>query len=1036
MKILHLSDLHYTVTRKAKYVEFIDKIATDIVDNFESVDLVIISGDLVDKFGNGDFEKTINEIYLTILDMLIKIGIDDSHLICIPGNHEVNIKKYSYIAQKEIKDFIYTDVWSVNNLIKEQVANLASDGNLNDNFRQIEDFYKFSIKNLNWNYCVTKTPFYTCYRYPFDKKQIGVLGLNSAWYSELHGNNNYGKIILGVQQLTDGLDRLKDCDIIIGLSHFSLSNHHESERVLLENKVIENFDIFLTGHSHYNTNNIVQKCCGLRNTSCLINSAPSLNYANYLSDTKRYSLGYDIIEIKANKEIDIYHRTYAEKLSKFVRNTLIADDGISKYKLINDDIHDFISIRDILNEQKLEFDKSLISNTIDTKAPKCIEDIFINPALAYEDIEKDKRYRLIEYSELMTNNENVIIFGSRESGKSTLLHRIFSHYLNTSLEAEIYPFFLDYSNLKQDNFKDLIKQNYKYIGKLEPFFSTNEIVFLIDNFDTSNTTLIESMNEYVKNIKCAKIILSSNSTISGEVPIDFYDSLLVSYMRVKIKPLTADKVEVLTKKWFVEPSSTNDEIINTIVLFSKENYVPTYPIFISMLLWLSEQKKNMSSFSNALLIENFVEKLLEKHSPQQYLCNEFDYQNKKTLLIEIAEYIHNNGECDISNQDFYSIIIKNLKDRNFTFNVDNIANDLINSGILTLKNDHICFRYSCIYSYFISLKLSVDKEYFDEILTGDDLYYYVNEIDILTALNRNRIDVIEKIENRLDVALKEVKDSLNINFDEIDDFFKREFMLAPLINEKLMSPEAKALKKQVEKSTVDELLLASEEKNTNHMSTKFKKVNKLAEFERIWILSARVLRNLDDYKDNQNKIVLLDKILDAAIIFVYLFNYSFFKNHINSEDSTLDNAQSKLMLLHFLLSPYAIETYFQMNIGSKKLKKTFIDYEKEYHNNASFEKNSIKMFMINFLLVDNCCFENNLLKKYVNTLNESYLIDNTFVKLTELYHNSDSKDNIFFDSLQVLVNKNKSWQDKEKAMRKLMDIKKSKMLTDLKKASQ
>jgi len=905
MKLLHLSDLHYSREKKSKYIDLFDKLAVDILSNFGQIDLFFITGDLVDKFGNGNFIDTINEIYYLIFELSIKLNIETSHIVIIQGNHEINSNKFTLVPQQKIKNTIYKDISTSSELLDDQEKTEKGDGTLNDNFKQIEDFYSFSKENLDFEKCIFKNPFYSCFCYCFGNQKIGVLGLNNVWYSELHNNNseahnnNYGQIIMGIHQINEGIERLKDCDLMIGLSHFSLSYHHEIERTIIENKVIESFDLYLTGHSHYNSNNIVQKSNGTTITSCLINSARAFNYNNYLSDSKKYSLGYDVIEVKSY-DVDINHRVYSDKTSNFVNDTLIAHDGISKYRLQTEEVDSFINMRDILNEQKLEFDKLLISYSIKTEAPKCVDELFISPVLSLEDVNKEVKVKSIDYKDLIESTKNIIIFGSRESGKSTLLHRIFSNYLNSSLETNKYPLYMDCKNIKTDNFKELLKSNYKCVEK---FIASKEVVILIDNLDVRNIEFIESLRLYIQSINCSKVIISSDLLISGEIPIDFYDTSLVNYMLVKIRPLTAEKVKNLTKKWFIESNNLDNEIINKIVLFSKDNYVPTYPIFVSMLLWLSEQKENMLSFSNALLIENFVEKLLEKHSSQQYIYNDFDFNNKKKLLTEIAEFIHANNEKDIPYNEFYSLICNHISARKFPFKVDKIAEDLISSGILIYKNNNIGFRYYCIYSYFISLKLGYDRSYLDEILAGNGLFFYLDEIDILTALNRDRIDVIEKIGVRLANMLQDVKDSIGADLGDIDDFFKREFMLAPLVSEKMMSPEAKAIKEEAERVNVDNLLLASEEENIKKLKDRFEPIGKLAEFERMWVLTARVLRNLDDYKDNAEKLLIMDKILDSAIYFIYLFNYMFFKKYILDIDKKLEKDLLNFMTLQFILSP-------------------------------------------------------------------------------------------------------------------------------------
>ena len=1027
MKILHLSDLHFQIEKKGEYTELFDLLYNDLV-NFHTIDFIFVTGDLVDKFGNGNFENSIIDITSLIYSLASRLSIRENQVIIIPGNHEVNKDKFSFIKQQEIKEFIYLDVRNSTDLLLNMEKTYSSDNVINAEFKQLEDFHIFANETFDFSSCVFRTPLFSCYKHVVNEEKIGVLCLNNVWYSELH-KENYGQIMMGVHQITEGIQWIKDCKVKIAISHFSLSYHHDIERAIIENKIIEHFDIYLTGHSHYSNNNIVQKSNGITCTSCLISAAPAFNYLNYFSDSSKYSLGYDLIDIY-NNDIRINHRVYSGKNSRFVSNTQIASDGVSKYKLQIEDINNVITMRDILLEQKDQFDKLLISNSIETNAPKSVDTLFISPVLFSINVKDEKdKVKAIDYSEIFENNGNLIVFGSKESGKSTLLYSIFSDYLNFSLETNIYPLYIDLSSVAEENFISILKKGYPCIEK---FVTNRELVLLIDNLNIKNEKLVCSISDYIKTIRCKKVIITSDLMVSGEIPLEFYDSLISNYSTIKIRPLTIEKVKNLTKMWFSEKGQYDDKVIDKIIGFAKENYVPTYPIYVSMFLWLSEQKKNVASFSNAMLIENFIEKLLEKHSPQQYIYSDFDYNNKKILLTEIAEAIHVNHGMDIGYNDFYNLIIKHLTIRNFPFKVDKIADDLISSGILIHKNDNVGFRYYCVYTYFRSLKLNSDADYLSKILDSDEIFYYIEEIDIMTALHRDRTDIINKVSTRLFEMLDKARIFTGLKLDDIDSFFKREAMLVPLISERMMSPEARAIKQEVKRKNTDKLIAASEEHNDKKMLKRYGNLTGIHQLERIWVLAARVLKNLDEYKENDKKLLLLDKILDCAIYFVYLFNYSFFEKYFSDEKNGDDSEFLKFMIIQFLLMPYALETFFQMNIGSVKLQNIFKEYMEIYLKKDEIEKSNIKSFIVNFLLIDNNCFIPQQFKKYIRELQIGYIIDNVFLKLNELYLESSQNEDFYHDSLKTVMYLNKNWKEKQEIDKKLIELKKNKMLKDMK----
>ena len=112
--ILHITDLHlnsFTGTkehlRKRYYQEYIDGLVRCIISSEQEVDIIVVSGDFIDK-GKTDNFKNVTEILNYLGD---KLKVDNKDVCVCIGNHDYNYKKEflngnnSTILRKPFYDF-------------------------------------------------------------------------------------------------------------------------------------------------------------------------------------------------------------------------------------------------------------------------------------------------------------------------------------------------------------------------------------------------------------------------------------------------------------------------------------------------------------------------------------------------------------------------------------------------------------------------------------------------------------------------------------------------------------------------------------------------------------------------------------------------------------------------------------------------------------------------------------------------------------------------------------------------------------------
>lgn len=244
MRIIHFSDFHlYGGTQIARS----KRIAGNLIKCFaeiageKKVDLVIFSGDLVNKAGEGF--GSINDGFAAFKDIVIDptlkalSNLPAERFIFVPGNH----------------DFTNPD-----DAMKQDMADKTKDANAVDivlcddpftttpwmkDFKDFEKNYYDATGYATYN----MTPFQSTIIVDVDGMNVGIAMLNSTWR---HFSNFDGKVALGKHQVTDAADDLDGCSVKLAVAHHHYSMLEEFERNDVRDAIISDYDIFFSGHVH------------------------------------------------------------------------------------------------------------------------------------------------------------------------------------------------------------------------------------------------------------------------------------------------------------------------------------------------------------------------------------------------------------------------------------------------------------------------------------------------------------------------------------------------------------------------------------------------------------------------------------------------------------------------------------------------------------------------------------------------------------------------------------------------------------------
>lgn len=301
MRILHFSDFHLRPDGLGKrsmdiFHRMMEKLQE--INQEENIDLVIFSGDMIDKGGKNftvplyrcfqDFEKNI----IKPLVELLHIGYHQ--FLFVPGNHEVDrIRKDKNMEPKTNNDDDIEYFLSTNSTVPQLLDFLCF---------QREYYEAHKIEGM----LVDNKGLQMTLILPLNNGiKVGVSLLNSAWMCK--GDEDKGNIKIGTSQINQSWPLIRDCQVKIAVAHHHYDFLEESESLKISGILHAHYDILAVGHTH-----------GMRakyendEKGCIFISVAAGNlYDNLHKEDPMYKNGFTILdfnEVARYMDVTPYHQ--------------------------------------------------------------------------------------------------------------------------------------------------------------------------------------------------------------------------------------------------------------------------------------------------------------------------------------------------------------------------------------------------------------------------------------------------------------------------------------------------------------------------------------------------------------------------------------------------------------------------------------------------------------------------------------------------------------------------------------------------------
>jgi|GEM_PF-805125 len=780
LNILHISDAHIQKATKDEVSEIVKKMIEDVQkvqkEQDIKIDLVCFTGDLIQRGDKAieDEEQLKLAEEILVSPVLDELGLDKDKFIMVPGNHEVDTTKILVATERGLSA---TSLEEINQNILDMNDVYLS--RLDYFYKWIADYYDDVIRE-NIGYAFLRE---------IDGKKIGVACIDSAWRSSGKGNAEKGKMYVGKKQIKDLYQHIKDADMKICLMHHPTDWLADYELRLIEKELIK-FDIVLCGHVHENDHKEVCRC----SMKTIYSTAGKLYPLDYACGraVDGYN-GYAILNVDFSKALcTIFLRTYyAVDRDMFDSALNLVENGQVSYPLSGD-----------ISEKQMEFNIvngiheyfSNMSETltlikeIDTYSPLGIEEVFVDPILSEKSeyvSDSSDEGKNIKLDELLENANNVIILGKKESGKTTILQQIGLKYIDRYNELEIIPIHIDMRYLPKKKDKLISAAVLFVMGnmfddapirkeKIKELVTVGKIVFLIDNVDIADANQTVMLSRFIQENRDNRFILTTKEEFFQSIDVKKLPEYTKEFKKLYINTFGKAQIRELVTKWAGRREDVADvsEVVEKINGYCESiNFAKTpFNVSIFMVLWDSD--KNFVPQNEGIVMENYLEVLLEKLSPKESERSTYSFKIKQHFLSNLAYEMLKKNEYYFSIKEFRDFVRKYHEDKGYVETKSRFSELFFEKGILSVSDDNIVFSHTSILEFYLAEYARNNNQFLNFMIQKGNRIYFKNEICFYSGLVPDCKTLLDSMANTIIKAIEknmELIDKLN-NIEIITDF--------------------------------------------------------------------------------------------------------------------------------------------------------------------------------------------------------------------------------------------------------------------------
>ncbi|MDO9155093.1 MAG: hypothetical protein Q7U47_15525, partial [Paludibacter sp.] len=452
------------------------------------------------------------------------------------------------------------------------------------------------------------------------------------------------------------------------------------------------------------------------------------------------------------------------------------------------------------------------------------------------------------------------------------------------------------------------------------------------------------------------------------------------------------EIKQIMRQWLPsEDVLKNEESLEKLVNTFSSYHLPNNALSVHLYLWCYENSTE-KPINQAVLMEIYVDLILEKLNKENIYRKTFDSKNKIQLIAMIAEKIIRKEDniYVLTYSEFHNLIYEYLKNKvGFKYDEDVIINYLLERKIFTktIKNE-VKFSQVCFLHFFVAKRMQDNPEFKKFILDESRYFNYQKEIDYYTGLVRSDIETFNLIFNRF----KKVFEPMEFILKSVnpDDYFN--------VNITKENNEAEPIARNIEIAKIkenrptDEKIEQQFDEQLNRISKikKESKEMKKIDFDRMLLIMCNVLRNSEGIEDLELKKEAYNEIIKHNITYSILYTQLLIRYIIQYKKLPVSIPPN--ISLDYLLKnlPYHIQQSLNSHLGTQKLEVVILDKINKDNRRNSNTNSEIEKYLSVTLFSDiQGEYFDKYLKKMVKSTNTIPVQNYLLYKLTEyLYKRS------------------------------------------------
>jgi len=854
-----------------------------------------------------------------------------------------------------------------------------------------KEFFSKSLNTTNYN----STPFESSFKIDIGGEFIGVTALNSAWLS--YEDENIGKLFIGKNQIENSLDFISETTLKIAILHHPFEFLNSKDFKKIKPLLYSNYDIVFLGHTHSLESQKVDDLDG----NLFLSIGKSIN--GIPSEEINYTNGYAVIDYDKNEQIIVHHRKYIDIHKTFVVNSDIGNDqGIKSYEIPKEGeqkiIQEVSRIIDVIKEENFpKLNDDLILNISQSNKGK-LSEIYVEPVignLPENNLNNNDNFQFFSTNDLVIGKESQLIFGAKETGKTILLDKILIDLTNNFQKTRRLPVMLKFNEMGNKNVQQLVKQ---YLSRSSretvDLLKSVNIDLLIDDLDFSSQFKFQlnEIKKFISDFPNTRLIVTINNTEDEIVPVKLisaFSEIKDDFKTFYIHLFKSKQIKGLIANWVTTSDIDLHENIEKLLKGFREIGLPKTPLAVTIFLWIINKQENRP-INNAVLVEMFVENLLEKGNIQNIYFETFDFGDKQRLLAFLAKFMldkdNSNLGYRVKEYELQEEIEKYLENK-IDINPTRVLEYLISKGILVRCNGNsIRFKTAFFFSYFLAKYIGYNKEFKKEVLKGKNYLNYINELDFYTGLNREDEDVFDFLNKEIEEVYGYINSKVRKEYYELDRVLETKETISSRID--LSKAKSKPTEQEIEKAYDSQIATVPSRKNieakVNLDSQPTEEVEALT-FSRLLKLSAVVFKNSSDI-DHKKRIDAYGNILVSSISYMMMYRDSilyFYQNH----KAEVANLIPKEMDFGFFMKILPILHQVTMYNWLGSYKSAPIIRKKIVADQTTEEISEFEKFLSIYIYAD---IRGKNYPDYIKSLFKStkkkYILDSSFIKNMSYYY--------------------------------------------------